>query len=195
MGRIGTLPFAINEVMPEATLGTGALDHLLGSVYEADDGKVFQLVQASSMTNFDARGKMLKFVSRSAFTVTPCAAITDDVAGVVPYRNPLIPGAAALTSMVGLSSVDTDDYLLVQIRGRVEVIQGDDVSGDPGAANATQMFVTPGDDADTGKIEGRATWVIPSTAKIVARFVAVYSGAADTDNSVYTVDLDRDGIL
>lgn len=195
MSKIGTLPFKVTEVMPEADVGTAYYDHLLGQTYELDNGKVFKLVQAGTNTNFDARGKMFKFDSRSAHTVVPCSAITDDVAGVAVYRDPMVSGATALTSAVGLSSLDTGDYFFLQVKGVAEVIQGDDVSGDPGAVNATQMYVTPGDDGDTGKVEGRATWVIASTAKIVGRFVAVVSGVADTDNTILKIFLDADGIL
>lgn len=194
--KIGTGLFPVTEKVGQGTsfgqVPSGQYDYALGSVVEGAKGKCYMLVEADlSSGDFDARGKTFKFMDRSLYTVRPCSAVTDDVAGVGVYRDPEVEGAATATAS-GISSLDDEDYFWIQVAGRAEVIQGDDVTTDPGAVNATNMYATPGDDADTGKVEGTATW----DDQCFARFVEVADDspiAADTDNCVLVVDLDIRG--
>lgn len=194
MATNNQFPFSPVEVRTQGTagvdfaVGAGALDAQLGmlvEVYTTVDGyytqQLYQLVEADLASgNFDARGKAFKWGTRATYRVVPGNANTDKVAGIGPYRDPLMPQLGT-AGAVGISSLDDEDYFWLCVEGdRVEVIHGDYFATDP--LDGTKFFMVIDDDADLGKIAGTATFTSGST---VARYV---SGTA-ADNAVMVVAL------
>lgn len=180
-----TIPFHPAECVDQAgtTDGHAALnlDHMLGRRFELDlnDGyglREFMLVELNVATpTFDVRGKAFKWDDDSTFKVAPCAGTSDRIVGVGYY-------VAASEQGFVRSSIPDTAYFLVQTRGRCRAVHADDVAGDPGAADDTNIWIAGDDDADLGKVNGRTTFAEGIT---FARFV---SGAA-ADDAIIVIDL------
>lgn len=170
-------------------VGSGAYAHLLGSlaiIQTTVDGyrceQTYMLVEADlAADNFDARGKLFKWGTRSTYKVVPCSANADKIAGIGPYRDPRSP-ALGTAGASGISSLDDTDYFWICVKSqRVEVIHSDYFATDPLEA-VTKFFMVADDDADLGKVAGTATFTSGST---VGRYV---SGTA-ADNAVMVVTI------
>lgn len=145
---------------------SASYDQLLGNLYAFDD-KVYQLVKTSSEEAISKR--ILKWTSRSAFTVERGTALTDTPAGV---------GASMFETTTPASS-----YVLIQVGGRATVTHGDDATN---TLDATRPFAIIDDDADEGKVRGTR---LPTSAQ--QPFGRYISGTA-ADGADMTVELDLD---
>lgn len=193
-------PFSPVEVRTQGTAGVGlavgadGLNAQLGMKVHVEtvvDGylshQVYMLVEADlAANNFDARGRLFKWGTRSTYRVVPCSANADKIAGIAPYRDPLAPHLGT-AGAAGISSLDDEDYFWICIEAsRVEVMHGDYFATDP-LEPTTKFYMVPDDDADLGKIAGTATYTQGST---VGRYI---SGTA-ADNAIMVVNLFASGV-
>lgn len=186
--------FSPVEVRKQGAVSSGGLNvgsaayasHLgsLAVVQTTVDGyrveQTYMLVEADlAADNFDARGRLFKWGTRSTYKVVPANASTDKIAGIGPYRDPFSPGLGT-AGAAGINSLDDTDYFWLCVQGqRVEVIHGDE--GTNTLEGTTRFFLNPDDDADLGKIAGTATFASGIT---VGRYV---SGTA-ADGAIMVVE-------
>lgn len=156
------LPMEPSQFEESADIDSG-MDSLLGKVFQVGDKK-FRLVQLNKSGGFASAGKLFKWSSRSAWTVTPVTAQTDRTIGI---------------GDIGLGTVSNDAYFLIQCAGRCELIQGDDTGNYVTAGN----YVKADNDADTGKaVDGGSTFTEGVTFGVAV-------DTATADGSQVTVDI------
>lgn len=129
-------PFLPADTVPTTVT---SMARLLGKLFH-DGTYTYRLVQLDNTSGFACAKKALKWVSRTLFTVAPCTAITDKVAGIGP-------------STMNVATTPDTDYLLIHVGqgDRVTVTHGDDATN---TIVAARLLAIPDDDADKGKARG-----------------------------------------
>jgi len=165
-----TTPFALDDSPLHGTTGeTVDLTHLLGTRYEAEDGKVYMLVKLDE-DDVDVRRRVFIWSDRANYEVTRSVTTAAAVAGV---------GHHTMTD----TSPAIGSYMLMQIAGRAEVRHGSEASNTLAAARPYAVQ----DVSDAGEVEGTAT--APSAATNGAVYVGTFVSGTAADNATMVVDL------